>query len=132
MKDLKETSDLDGIWVEFADIPSSVIVRFLNASYGPSIFLVTVPRYYPHNAPLVRCLEGGFTCDHFNASGEVIHQKLNTDWFATSSLITVITILEEIRLGFGDKYFTPGDEKEMAFAPCDAVEHDSVTLSDMF
>ena len=132
LKDVKETSELNGIWVEFADVPSSVVVRFLNVSTGPSVFLVTVPRYYPHNAPMVRCLEDGFSSDFFRASGEVVHHKLDSDWFATSSLVTVIDILKEIRLSFAQKFSLHDDEKEMVVPSCDFVGLDSVTVSDMF
>jgi hypothetical protein len=95
----------DGIHVDTTDNPSAAVLRFLNvtilhSSPMPSIFLITVSRYYPHTKPTVVCLEKGFESNYISENGEVTHRQLDEQWLAIYSLRNVIEVLEEIRSSY--------------------------------
>lgn len=80
--------------------PASIILNFLSSEANnntPNRFLVTVPRYYPHDRPLVKCLEHGFICDYINFAGEVNHSFLTDQWSAIGTLKNIIDLLIFIR-----------------------------------
>jgi hypothetical protein len=64
----------------------------------PSRFQVEVPKYYPHDRPIVNCLDYKFnTCEYANNIGEICHPDLKEGWSALCSLYTIISTLKSIR-----------------------------------
>ena len=59
-----------------------------------------MPRYYPHNHPIVFCLNGGFSCPFILPTGEITHSSIREEWSAIGTLGTVVDILQSIRLMF--------------------------------
>lgn len=106
-KDLKEFQfrGIDGVTFQYPDEPGSIIVEFTDLiPFTPSLFSVRVPRYYPHNHPIVFCLNEGFSCPFILASGEIVHKGLDVDWSAIGTLGTIIDILNSIRMMFHNTY----------------------------
>jgi ubiquitin-protein ligase len=66
--------------------------------FAPALFRISVPRYYPHNHPIVFCITEGFPCPFISPTGEITHPRLREDWSAVGTLLTVIETLQSIRL----------------------------------
>ena len=100
-KDLHELQlcGIHGFSILYPDETGSVTVEFLEAiPFAPSIFRISVPRYYPHNHPIIFCLNEGNPSQFILQSGEIIHSSLREEWSAIGTLSTVIDILQSIRL----------------------------------
>ena len=98
-KDLVEVADLQHVVVEIGDEPSSVLVSFKSDSFVrcPNRFCVSVKRYYPCDAPIVTCLDSGFTSPFISATGTVFHRALSDEWSCICSLVNVLEALQQIR-----------------------------------
>mgnify|MGYP000193211741 CR=1 FL=1 len=99
-KDLQGIGSFHNINFEFPQGPSSVAVNFIdNTNICPSRFLVTVPRYYPHNKPILKCLDtiykNQFILDNYNITHPIIDE-----WTAMKSLQDIIECLQFIRATF--------------------------------
>lgn len=101
-KDLIEIRDLQHVVLEYGDDPSNVILHYKYDSCAlcPNRFSISIKRFYPHDAPVVVCLDTGFTSPFITASGLVIHRALLEDWSALSSLATIIDSVQQIRQVF--------------------------------
>ena len=102
-KDLKEVqrSGLIGISLQYPDEFGGVTIEFFDViPFAPSRFRVSVPRYYPHNHPIVFSLNEGYSCPFILSSGEIVHSSLREEWSAIGTLMTVIDVLQSIRLMF--------------------------------
>ena len=107
-KDLKELYGRNDVSFQYPEEPGSVIISFVTdplLPFIPTIFRVNIPRFYPHNAPEVYCLDeeyssrGRFTCPYIlSTTGEISHDGLGESWSAIGSLTTVIEILQNIRI----------------------------------
>lgn len=94
--------DIESVLIEFLDEPSRMILNYTLSHGGssvciPSRFALTIGRYYPHERPLVYCLDEGYTCQLIAEDGEVLHRRLWEDWSAIDSLKTVIDSVQEVR-----------------------------------
>lgn len=80
--------------------PSFLHVIFPEYSLKPFLarFSISIPRFYPHSPPEVKC-ESAFCPipNMITSQGDVIHPELTTYWTAIKGLIEVINILERIR-----------------------------------
>lgn len=116
-KDVQEVSRFPDISVRLTDLPSVASIIFNNDENHliPSRFLISVPRFYPHKAPIVQCLDKELisfsTC--FDEGGNLIHNVI-TEWRAVNSLGSIIQSLREIRdlYKFGMKVDTSIIHKE--------------------
>lgn len=63
----------------------------------PCHFSVEIPKYYPHDRPLVRCLNPCKPSPFIREHGIVCHPSLADGWVATNSLYTVVEILQLVR-----------------------------------
>ena len=107
-KDLKELYGRNDVSFQYPEEPGSVIISFVTdplLPFIPTIFRVNIPRFYPHNAPEVYCLDeeyssrGRFMCPYIlSTTGEISHDGLGESWSAIGSLTTVIEILQNIRI----------------------------------
>ena len=87
--------------MHYPDETGSVTIEFLDSiCCAPSLFRISVPRYYPHNHPVVFCLNEGFVCPFILPTGKITHSSICEDWSAIGTLGTVIDILQSIRLMF--------------------------------
>jgi ubiquitin-protein ligase len=114
-KDLKEleASGLNGVSFQCADDSGTVIVQFADViPFAPVTFKISVPRYYPHNPPIIFCVSNGFPCPFILPTGEIVHPGLREEWSAIRTLRTVIDILQSIRLichnNFQTEYINAG------------------------
>jgi hypothetical protein len=74
----------------------------------PTRFLIRVPRFYPHNGPVVQCLDSScYPNDFFDENGHSSHPLFSSDWSAIYSLSTVIETLRKIRLVYGSGKAVP-------------------------
>ena len=127
-KDIEEVRRLTGVSVSRASRPNSAVIEFdpisvaqyvaTDTSSGsqlplfhqcgttmrrdilPSQFLVTVPRYYPHRPPLIRCLDsrGLSFPPHLDADGTVHHVSLESEWSPIKTLQSVVQVLHDLRV----------------------------------
>jgi len=112
-KDLVEVADLQHVVVEIGDEPSSVLVSFKSDSFVrcPNRFCVSVKRYYPCDAPIVTCLDSGFTSPFISPTGTVFHRALLDEWSCICSLVNVLEALQQIR-GIFHNIVVPPDSNE--------------------
>lgn len=74
----------------------------------PSKFYISVPRYYPHHPPQIRCLDQKFRgSPFFDKDGVVHHPELEERWTPIMSLHNVVQSLLEIRLCFASSSHSP-------------------------
>ena len=68
----------------------------------PSHFLISVPKFYPHSAPTVFCLQMGFIGGpFFDFDGKVLHPIFTgRDWVPTMSLENILATLKDVRSHF--------------------------------
>ncbi len=64
----------------------------------PCNFLIIVDKYYPHDRPIVRCLDSGYTCIHINDDGILVHHDLQDNWSPICALGDIIKSIQNIRL----------------------------------
>lgn len=65
----------------------------------PNHFMVTVPRLYPHQKPLTRCMEPSVAQGvYLDRNGYIHHPELGENWSAVKNLSTVVEVLRQIRL----------------------------------
>jgi ubiquitin-protein ligase len=90
----------DRIIFENTSEPGSVLIKFVdsNSDSSPSIYLIMVEKYYPHQRPIVKCLQENYQCISILISGEVVHTALCDEWTAINSLSTIIDVLNNIRI----------------------------------
>jgi ubiquitin-protein ligase len=100
-KDIKEATTLNSdVTIKITENPAVATINFLNTDFPflPNRFIVSVPRYYPHNAPAVQCLDTAFYGNNFfDETGRTLHPLLTTQWTAIYSLQTVVLVLREMR-----------------------------------
>ncbi len=63
----------------------------------PNHFELIVRRFYPHDRPLIRCLDQGFACSYILENGNVIHSSLTSGWTAVCGLGEIVERVQEIR-----------------------------------
>ena len=82
--------------VTMGDHASACIIHFPLTEHQGVRFLFTVARYYPHNAPTVKCLDYSMVLPHIDINGNVTHRALNEDWSAICTIETVLQALDEV------------------------------------
>ena len=101
MKDIECLENDDSIVLELGEEPGKVTVEYrVDQSFAaqcPNRFEVTVLKRYPHEAPLVCCLDQGFACRFIHDSGTVVHPAFGEEWNAICSLTNVVEALQAIR-----------------------------------
>jgi ubiquitin-protein ligase len=77
--------------IDFPAVPGPLLT--------PNKFYVKVPKFYPHNGPVVQCVDiASYYPNHFfDDLGHVTHPLLTTQWTALYTLNTVVQVLREIR-----------------------------------
>jgi hypothetical protein len=95
-------SQYEHVQVLETDAASSVIISFISDGsddHRPKKFLVTVSRFYPHDAPDIRLAENptSFSSEFIAEGGAVHHPCLSNQWSAIGSLATIIDVLDSIR-----------------------------------
>jgi ubiquitin-protein ligase len=83
---LHESQEKSCIVLTLKDVPSQC----------PNTYHIRVPKLYPHDPPLVTCLNPGFVCQFIDSTGKVHHPALSGNWTAINSLIDVARTLEEV------------------------------------
>jgi ubiquitin-protein ligase len=100
-KDLKDVSDLLSVRYELSPDSTSVLLEFVERDLVtdvPCRFVVTVPKYYPHDSPTIRCLDSYHGNHLIDTDGQVLPGNwLGCHWSAMGSMLTVVAILEDIR-----------------------------------
>ena len=101
VKDLEELESNATVILEQNDGPNIVSMEY-HVDQGfcgrcPNRFEVTVPKRYPHDPPVVRCIDDGFSCRFIDQKGVVMHQGLRNNWTAICTLGHVVQILQSIR-----------------------------------
>ena len=93
---------------------SSVIVQFTNLpDTCPVTFRISVAKYYPHDCPLVSCLNKGFSNVYIRPDGRVVHPDLSASgWSAVRSLSDVLDTLKSIALMFDARYTSPKEHSD--------------------
>lgn len=101
IKDMEDLENNASIVLEQPDEPCRVTVEYRVdpgiSGRCPNRFEVTAPKRYPHDAPLVRCIDKGYACRFIDETGTVIHSGLREDWTAICTLGSVVQILQSIR-----------------------------------
>ena len=84
------------------DHPLQLKVEFVNKDnlQIPNIFQISVKKFYPHDAPIVRCLQPGFTCEYIMLDGLMIHPNLTENWSPISSLTEILNTIYTVRKMF--------------------------------
>lgn len=95
-KDIDEAKQRYGLTVTLTDNPSSCILHFPFAEHREIRFLITVSKYYPHNHPMLRCLDFCTILPFLDNLGNVMHRGLKEDWTAICSIDTIIQILQVV------------------------------------
>jgi ubiquitin-protein ligase len=98
--DLKGIKELSDISVELTETPSCAIISFnVPVADMPNRFLVQVPKFYPHNPPVIKLCDSSFhsISRYWDGTGRVLHDGLSINWTAMNSLRDVIDILRCIR-----------------------------------
>jgi ubiquitin-protein ligase len=85
--------------IEGTGDPMQIILHFTDNGVGPNTFSYTVPRYYPHQRPFIRCVSPcrGGSSIYISSTGEVIHNDIQNGWTGVHSLSTAIQVLRRIR-----------------------------------
>lgn len=99
--DLKGIKELSDISVELTETPSCAIIFFkVPVPSMPSRFLIQVPKFYPHNPPLIKLCDSNFRglSRYWDGTGKVLHDDLSINWTAMNSLRDVVDVLRSIRL----------------------------------
>lgn len=103
-KDLTDLNNATGIEFEDLSQPATIVVRFTDTLTAcPNRFQIKVPRFYPHENPIVLCLDTGYRNKFINADGLLSHPSLGRDWTALGTLTTVLCILQNIRICFSQQ-----------------------------
>jgi hypothetical protein len=130
-KDVAELGQPPGIELSPADRASAVIVRFVDhrAGASPSLFLVAVGKFYPHQAPRIHCLEQGYASPLVREDGFVTHPFFGRDWMPMYTLGDMIGVLHRIRMMYTgevdqDVEYEPEDtQTPTARSPRQPAEH---------
>ncbi len=93
-KDLVEVGRLfPSLDLKQGENPSTLMVTVPLS--GQSIrFAITIPKYYPHSKPKVKCIDFLFISSQFiGSNGDIVHNCLD-EWNALKSLADIIRMLE--------------------------------------
>lgn len=84
---------------DYSDYPELDCIQFsAQSSSLPSRFIITVPRFYPHNPPDVCCVDSEhFYPPYITPSGAIQHPGLTDLWSPLNSLTAVVEILQAVR-----------------------------------
>jgi ubiquitin-protein ligase len=98
-KDLQELRELQHVTLEYGDDPSNVILQFKAdaSAHCPNRFSITVKRFYPHDPPLILCLDAGFTSPFISEARVVQHRALSAEWSALGSVSTILHAVQQVR-----------------------------------
>ena len=98
LTDIQEVEDGDpDVTIEMTDDPVSINIHFINTPTGPVTFSYTVPKFYPHQPPVIRRLLPTTTNGSLYApDGKLLHHKLNENWSVVDSLRTSLSILRDV------------------------------------
>lgn len=92
---------MDHIECEFTDDPACLLVTFKDNPHNniciPCKFMVKVSKYYPHNSPIVTCLDEHLSAPFIDANGEIQHMYLQNGWSAIGTLRTLLDIIQSLR-----------------------------------
>ena len=101
-KDLAEIGEQYGVSISSCPDEASVLVDFVNATGAstPRQFIITVPHYYPHVKPVVKCLDYMGGSAYIATDGEVIHDVIGENWTALLSLRDIVGVLMSIRTDY--------------------------------
>jgi len=101
-KEMKKYDDeITNFSYSFTDEPNVVHLLF-NDSLSDSVpnkFTITVPKYYPHDAPSVNCLDfhGYQHSNYINSVGDLVNIPVLQSWDALKSTDHVITAIRVLR-----------------------------------
>ena len=94
-KDLNDLCNHHGLRIEYSEAPSSVVIKFSNSYIlSPMTFRINIPRYYPHDIPVITCINSALLYDFFDAQGVVSLESLGVHWTATCSLSDVLLAIQ--------------------------------------
>ena len=96
MKDIEDVRRINGVIVELTHDPATIILILDNHHRRPSKFSITVPRFYPHAHPIIKCLDLESYCQFVNSEGYLIHVNVRENWSGVCSLRTIIDVLLSI------------------------------------
>eukprot|EP01041_Mallomonas_annulata_P010516 gene10516-21930_t len=100
-KDLKSIQDVNGISFDYFDHGSCVVIRFKETCrFCPQTFQITIPRFYPHDKPIVRSLDKGFFNEYIDMEGKINHVNFGANWTAICSISDIIATLQHVRISF--------------------------------
>lgn len=83
----------------------------------PSMFRISIPRFYPHSHPIVHCVSDTGSSSRFinSHTGLCSHTNLEDGWMATMTLRDVVGTLEQVALDGGA---ASADTHGLCISPC--------------
>ena len=103
-KDVKAMGDLSYVQCTFTEDPSALLLNYKDSIYNgtriPTRFMIKVSKYYPHQSPVVTCLEVEFSATFVSPEGEILHSHLQNQWSALGTIKTVVDIIQSVRPHF--------------------------------
>jgi ubiquitin-protein ligase len=95
--DVLDFQSIPSIQLHESHEKSCIVLTLKNVpSECPDTFHIRVPKLYPHDPPLVTCLNPGFVCQYIDSTGKVHHPALSGNWTAINCLVDVAHTLEEV------------------------------------
>jgi len=96
--------DLPYVQCAFTEDPSALLLNYKDSMYNgarvPTRFMIKVSKYYPHQSPVVTCLQTEFSATFVSPEGEILHSHLQNQWSALGTIKTVVDIIQSVRPHF--------------------------------
>lgn len=113
-KDVKAMGDLSYVQCTFTEDPSALLLNYKDSIYNgtriPTRFMIKVSKYYPHQSPVVTCLEVEFSATFVSPEGEILHSHLQNQWSALGTIKTVVDIIQSVRPQLCTNWYEECDE----------------------
>ncbi len=99
-KDLNAIKDYKSIIFEFGS--KSIIINFCDKYHSPcpDHFQIIIPNYYPHDKPIIKCLDMNYYNEFILQNGNVLHPNIELNWNALCTLDNIIDTIQIIRMSF--------------------------------
>ena len=84
--------------VRFSPFLQDVSMHVIESVLLPCDFLIIVDKFYPHDRPIVKCLDPGYNCIHIDDDGTLIHYDLADNWSPICALGDIVKSIQNVRL----------------------------------
>ena len=96
--------ELNYVRCAFTEEPSALLLNYKDSTFNgvriPTRFMLKVSKYYPHQSPVVTCLQAEFCASFVSPDGEILHTHLQSGWSALGTIKTVVDIIQSVRPHF--------------------------------